>query len=91
MRAVQSLVRTLCRSLNGESAAGMNNLIVDMVQECKTFLREPEKSRAKHAVKILGALIRTTSMFDFSLSLIKIDILQPKSGITLSRNACPNC
>src|SRR5260221_9435904 len=87
MRAVQSLVRTLCRSLNGESAAGMNNLIVDMVQECKTFLREPEKSRAKHAVKLLGALIRTSSMFDSSRLSKKND----NSAAQIRRYAITEC
>lgn len=91
MRAVQSLVHTLYPPLNGGSEAEVNQLVVDMVQESRSFLREPEKSRAKHAIKLLGGLIRTTGMFDPSRLSMEFDILQLKSGVTLSPNVCPIC
>ncbi|KAF8328366.1 ARM repeat-containing protein [Cantharellus anzutake] len=59
MRAVQSLVRTLYPPRAGDSSDQLDGLIEDMVNECKTIVREPEKSQAKHAVKLLGALLCT--------------------------------
>jgi DNA repair/transcription protein MET18/MMS19 len=38
----------------------LSGLVVEIVQECKKILREPEKSQAQHAVKVLAAFVDTT-------------------------------
>ncbi|KAF9508163.1 hypothetical protein BS47DRAFT_1350735 [Hydnum rufescens UP504] len=63
LRATQSLIRTLY-SLQDIPTSGeiqADGLIVDIVQECKKILREPEKSQAQHAIKLLSACICTTA------------------------------
>lgn len=61
LKAAQSLIRTLYPpSTLSDSAPKLDGLAVDVVQECKKILREPEKNQAQHAIKVLGALVGTT-------------------------------
>jgi DNA repair/transcription protein MET18/MMS19 len=56
------LIRTLYPPTEKAEPLKLDGLAVDIVQECKSMLREPEKSQAMHAVKVLGAFVSTTSM-----------------------------
>lgn len=64
LRAAQSLIRTLYPPpSSSEETLKPDGLVVDIVQDCKKILREPEKSQAQHAIKMLGALVGTTSQY----------------------------
>jgi len=63
LKAAQSLIRTLYPPADSPEHLKLDGLAVDIVQQCKRILREPEKSQAMHAIKVLGALISTTGMF----------------------------
>lgn len=62
LKAAQSLIRTLYPPTVGIEPLKLDGLVVDIVQECKRILREPEKSQAMHAIKVLGAVVSTTRM-----------------------------
>jgi len=63
LKAAQSLIRTLYPPADNPEPLKLDGLAVDIVQQCKKILREPEKSQAMHAIKVLAALISTTGMF----------------------------
>lgn len=43
----------------------------DVVEECLEVLKEPEKSKAKPAIKVLAALVKTTRQFTHSSQSVK--------------------
>lgn len=55
--ATQALIRTLYGDSTGPSPDG---LATEICRECIDVLKEPEKTHAQRAVKILSALIKTT-------------------------------
>ncbi|CAE6417929.1 unnamed protein product [Rhizoctonia solani] len=48
-------------SLSGSTDEGVDGLTEEVVTECLRVLREPEKSQAQHAIKIINACLSTTS------------------------------
>lgn len=67
LQAAQSLIKTLYPpAMNPGEPEVLDGLIVDIVQECKTILRESEKKQAQHAIKVLSACISTTCQFSLS-------------------------
>ncbi|KIK61642.1 hypothetical protein GYMLUDRAFT_996292 [Collybiopsis luxurians FD-317 M1] len=61
LRTTQDLVKTIyAEQLSGGSDGDMVGLAQDACEECMTILREPEKSQAKPAIKVLCAFMSTT-------------------------------
>lgn len=60
LNSAQSLIRTLYPPTDRTEPLKIDGLGADIVQECKSVLREPEKSQAMHAIKVLGAFASTT-------------------------------
>jgi len=64
LKATQVLVKTIYSSENQEPEAGnLQGLVRDVCEECIQVLREPEKSQAKPAIKVLSAFVTTTRSF----------------------------
>ncbi|KAG9001211.1 hypothetical protein FRB90_011657 [Tulasnella sp. 427] len=57
LEATSALVRTLPSADDNSPAP----LVSSIVSECIEILKEPEKNKAQHAVKVLSALLRTTA------------------------------
>jgi DNA repair/transcription protein MET18/MMS19 len=60
LKTTQVLVKTIYAGEGGESSAEIQGLARDACEECVQVLREPEKSQAKPAIKILCAFMSTT-------------------------------
>ncbi|KAG8974923.1 hypothetical protein FRC05_006600 [Tulasnella sp. 425] len=56
LEATSALVRTL----SSADETSPSPLVTTIVSECIEILKEPEKNKAQHAVKVLSALLRTT-------------------------------
>ncbi|KAJ3721001.1 ARM repeat-containing protein [Lentinula raphanica] len=59
LRTTQDLVKTIYDSVDGTDS-DIEGLARDACEECITILREPEKSQAKPAIKVLCAFMSTT-------------------------------
>jgi DNA repair/transcription protein MET18/MMS19 len=59
LKATQALVKTICAS-EADGKEGVQTFPMEICEECIEILQEPEKSQAKHAIKILCALVHTT-------------------------------
>ena len=59
---MQVLIKTIYSSEEGENKAGedIEGLAKDACEECIQILREPEKSQAKPAIKVMCAFMETT-------------------------------
>ncbi|KAG9047697.1 hypothetical protein FS837_001661, partial [Tulasnella sp. UAMH 9824] len=56
LEATTALVRTLSPA----EETSPSPLVATIITECIEILKEPEKSKAQHAIKVLSALLRTT-------------------------------
>ncbi|KAG8918476.1 hypothetical protein FRC00_012446, partial [Tulasnella sp. 408] len=56
LEATTALVRTLSPA----DETSPSPLVTTIITECIEILKEPEKSKAQHAIKVLSALLRTT-------------------------------
>ncbi|KAI0794485.1 ARM repeat-containing protein [Fomes fomentarius] len=63
LKTTQVLIQTIysASSSIGGDVAEIDGLAKDACEECLQILREPEKSQAKHAIKVLCAFMSTTS------------------------------
>jgi DNA repair/transcription protein MET18/MMS19 len=59
LKAIQALVKTICAS-ETDGKEDIQAFPKEICEECIKILQEPEKSRAKHAIKILCTLVHTT-------------------------------
>lgn len=55
----QAMIETLYPNVPGGEAKSID-FAQEVIKECQEFLKEPEKSKAKAASKILGVLVRTS-------------------------------
>lgn len=62
LKTTQVLIQTIysANSSEGGDVAEIEGLAKDACEECLQILREPEKSQAKHAIKVLCAFMSTT-------------------------------
>lgn len=64
METTQTLIQEIYASVGdantGDAPEGLGKHIVE---ECLEVLKEPEKSKAKPAIKVLAALVKTTRQF----------------------------
>jgi DNA repair/transcription protein MET18/MMS19 len=67
LNATQVLIKTIYASEAID--ADIDGLAKDVCEECLQILKEPEKSQAKPAIKVLCALMSTTCQHDSILSL----------------------
>ena len=81
LAAVQVLIKTIYaeEEVAVESDEDIQGLARDACEECINILKEPEKSQAKPATKVLCAFISTTrrsysSVFLFQLKIMSISI-----------------
>ena len=65
LKTFQVLVQTIYSATRGEQDdnAAIEGLAKDASDECMEILREPEKSQAKHAIKVICAFMSTTRTF----------------------------
>ena len=62
LKTMQVLIQTIYSATPAETAdnAEIEGLAKEACEECIQILREPEKSQAKHAIKVLCAFMSTT-------------------------------
>ncbi len=62
LKTMQVLIQTIYSAAPAEQAddAEIEGLAKEACEECIQILREPEKSQAKHAIKVLCAFMSTT-------------------------------
>ena len=66
LRTVQVLIETIYSGPGAEPSSDeddIQGLARDACEECLRILKEPEKSQAKHAIKVLCAFMSTTRTF----------------------------
>ncbi|KAI1791817.1 ARM repeat-containing protein [Ganoderma leucocontextum] len=69
LKTFQVLIQTIYSAAKEEEDAAIEGLAKDASDECMEILREPEKSQAKHAIKVLCAFMSTTpSVARFTLA-----------------------
>ncbi|KAF8661259.1 hypothetical protein AX16_001362 [Volvariella volvacea WC 439] len=69
LKTVQALINTLYAGQSTGTDVEVTGLARDVCEECIEILREPEKSQAKPAIKIISAFISTTpSVSQYALS-----------------------
>ncbi|KAJ2933120.1 hypothetical protein H1R20_g3952, partial [Candolleomyces eurysporus] len=61
VKAIQVLIKTIYSSEKEESQTDVQGLAKDACEECITILREPEKSQARPAARILCSFMTTTA------------------------------
>lgn len=73
LAAMQVLIKTIYAEEEAavESDEDIQGLARDACQECINILKEPEKSQAKPATKVLCAFISTTRRLSFSAFLLQ--------------------
>lgn len=64
LETTQTLIQVIYASVDDVSSDDPpEGLGKHIVEECLDVLKEPEKSKAKPAVKVLAALVKTTRQF----------------------------
>ena len=64
LKTTQVLIQTIYSTSESSDDKAIEGLAKDACDECMQILREPEKSQAKHAIKVLCAFMSTTREFD---------------------------
>lgn len=64
LKTTQELVKTIYEESPADDS-DIQGLARDACEECIGILKEPEKSQAKYAIKVLCAFMSTTRTFDF--------------------------
>lgn len=69
LETIQALLKTIyAEDVSNTSSEDLQGLAREASEECIQILKEPEKSQARPATKILCAFMSTTRMVNLSLS-----------------------
>ena len=84
LKTTQTLVKTIYTDENRESNKEIQGLARDACEECIQVLREPEKSQAKPAIRILCAFMATTRSSIFHCVIQHLMSPHPVSSLHFS-------